>query len=508
LNAQETLGGEVGVRLFPIGLTLGELDLQGGVVFWDEVARFSEQADLADLLTHIRKDSTPPRIWVFLDTPERTGTRTAAALAVARALWHRGRKVLVLDGDDRRPDLTRWAGCFQREGWIDCVRYGASLGACGVPLPWEGQPGRLLGVGSFCPTGATAEELQQLVARLRLQADDLIITAPLNDLGKLWMAEADVRLLCWDRTSRSQTATEALLAGLAARGDVVDGLIGFGPSTRDWPEPVPETTRPSAEALSPAAAATAPGGRTAEHARPAADSQPPPPVLAVRNREQRSSRIFWGLAAVLLLLILLVGSWWFGAMRRQEPEHRAASEPPRIAERSAATLPTPATAEPVFDQQSRPSGEPQAEGAPAGSRPTEPAPASPFLREDATGAVEQESAAATVDSNAAAGAAIPDSSAITGAALTLDPYQPPVGQDGWVLHLYSVADSATAGKEVAALQQQGIRAEWRAVTVPDRGLWYRIYVGSFPSREAALQAKPALLQRLGTDWAMPKRYRR
>ena len=46
-----------------------------------------------------------PRVWLFLDEPEQTATRAAAALAAARELGRRRYTALVIDADDHRPDL-------------------------------------------------------------------------------------------------------------------------------------------------------------------------------------------------------------------------------------------------------------------------------------------------------------------------------------------------------------------------------------------------------------------
>jgi hypothetical protein len=83
-------------------------------------------------------------------------------------------------------------------------------------------------------------------------------------------------------------------------------------------------------------------------------------------------------------------------------------------------------------------------------------------------------------------------------------YEVPVGQAGWALHVYSVPDSAGAVKECAGLERSGFRAAVRIVEIREKGgRWWRIYVGSFPSRKAALAAMPALRDKLKTDWAEP-----
>jgi cell division septation protein DedD len=81
-----------------------------------------------------------------------------------------------------------------------------------------------------------------------------------------------------------------------------------------------------------------------------------------------------------------------------------------------------------------------------------------------------------------------------------------VGAAGWALWLYSQPNQAAADNDVAGLARQGFQATARAIDLPEKGRWYRIYVGSFPSKEAAQQAAPALLAHLKHDWAAPARF--
>ena len=82
----------------------------------------------------------------------------------------------------------------------------------------------------------------------------------------------------------------------------------------------------------------------------------------------------------------------------------------------------------------------------------------------------------------------------------------PAGQAGWALHVYSLADSASAAAQVAELERSGLRTAVRIVEIREKGgRWWRVYVGSFPTRSAANAALPALLDRLKATWAEPAR---
>jgi cell division septation protein DedD len=85
------------------------------------------------------------------------------------------------------------------------------------------------------------------------------------------------------------------------------------------------------------------------------------------------------------------------------------------------------------------------------------------------------------------------------------PFQQEVGAAGWTLHLYSFPDSSDAAQEMSVLARQGLRSAVRSVVVPDKGIYYRVYVGSFTDRAAARAAMPGLLEKLRIDWADPKR---
>jgi hypothetical protein len=85
-------------------------------------------------------------------------------------------------------------------------------------------------------------------------------------------------------------------------------------------------------------------------------------------------------------------------------------------------------------------------------------------------------------------------------------YAVPAGQAGWALHVYSQADSASAAKQAAQLEREGYHVAVRIVEIKEKGgRWWRLYLGSFPSRAAARAAMPALLERLRASWAEPAR---
>ena len=87
----------------------------------------------------------------------------------------------------------------------------------------------------------------------------------------------------------------------------------------------------------------------------------------------------------------------------------------------------------------------------------------------------------------------------------MSPYREPVGAKGWALHVYSLSSSPGIAKQVQELDRRGFQSKVKIFDLGEKGRWFRIYLGSFASRSEARQAMPALLEKLGEDWAKPER---
>ncbi len=436
--------------LYSTGLNLPELDLHGGGGFWDEVAHMVQHSVLDADLDAMLGGRTSPRTWVFLDAPDQGPTAAAAALVVARMLADRGQAVVLVDGDDRDPQLTRWIGRAEQEGWIDMVRYGASLHMASDVLPSAGRRGAAVGVGSFTPTGATPDEITELVGRLRRQGDDLVIVARATAAARPWCDGADLCLLGWDRLTRDDEATQRLIDELHAAGIAPCGLVGFGVEEyaaveRLEPDEVKITV----------SEATAPPIPSFSIDDTAADAEP----------SRRSSGIFWFVAIAAVVCLLLLGYFYLDSRHVAEPVavSPAVRELPRASASSSTTL---VSAPPETVAQSTPE----------------------------TVVTLAETAPAVVDTTALPVAA--DDSL----------YTTPVGRDGWAVWVYSLATEDLAERELRELARKHVIGTYRAVPVKDKGTWYRVYVGNFPSHAAAREAVPALKERLETDWAAPVRF--
>lgn len=461
------------------------------------VERLAPQDRLAAELDDLLAGGSAPRSWLLLHEPGQAALGGVASLMLARALAARGQNVLVLDVDETEAALTTWAGRAETEGWIDVVRFGASVAAACAHLPLGGGRARLLGVGSFTPTDATEDEIAALLARLRRQADDIVLTGAVGPDVLPWARRAERRLFCWDCAGPAEADLERVLAPFAAEGVPLTDVISWGPEPvlGDAPQPAAAVAADAAEVAEVAAAAASAAGIAETAApRPAEEpSAPPAPLPAAAapaldelapldhdaESPRRQLRLFW-VAAAAFGAAIAASAWYWSQYVRVPPG--GFFEP--VATHDGPALPA--------------ADESQPEAAQAGGLAS---------RGDTLPAVADTAASVTEPAPAPASPAPP---ARTGAATSFDraPYAGPVGRDGWALHVYSLADSASAAKQVAALAERGFETAVRIVEIREKGgRWWRVYVGSFPTRAAAAAAMPALLGSLGTDWAEPARFR-
>ncbi len=272
MSNQSNRLGPLGLPLYPTGFTVEELRVDSGPMFWEEVQRLSAGEALAGFVTDHLEAPGAPRVCVILAPPDATAARAAAALMTARTLGRRGRRVAVVDGDDLSPDLTRWAGRTDAEGWIDVVRYGSSPSAAAAALPWAAPGGLLLGVGSYQPCRVSGDEVRALVATLLAEVDIVLVSASTGDRGAVWATVPSLRVLCWDRAALDSSLCEVMIRDVGQLGDPPAAALVFA-ATRAAPE--------------------------LQH-----EPRPRPP--------RRPGRVL----AVLAVLVVVAGVWWAGTLRR------------------------------------------------------------------------------------------------------------------------------------------------------------------------------------------------
>ncbi len=495
-----------GLPVFTTGWGAGSIQFTDESTFWDKVNKLISDGQLGENLDSAMAGHSSPRVWLFLHEPGEAHLSVAAALNFARELASRDQAVLLLDGDDEEADLTRWAGRQEIDGWIDLVRYGSSVLNCGIPMPFEGRRGYLLGVGSFIPADVTGPEVKDLLDRLKRQADDILVTAPADAVGRLWAAEADLRLLCWDRSQRSASLVNNLLESFESVEIPLTGLVGFG-LPKDLDEEIVAIPGELLDELVDEAVVE-------DEYESTADDQGAAKVLFSSMSEEDeemaeeeefahrkgNSRVFWLVVVVSLLMISAASIYYLKYLKvpsggmfpvvtqneetsgeRPAVESSLGEEAP--VESGNTSLPS-GTSEDLNDQVTEQSTELPADGEDSEMGQIDPAEAE-LLPDTPNEVVET-----------------PQPKNEFG----MDPYISPVGGDGWALHVYSFPDSVRAEMEMGVLAAKGFRSTFRAVEFKDKGRWFRVYIGNFKTKKEANAARNALMEKLGEDWANPVRF--
>ncbi len=525
-----------GLPLFNSGWGAQDWDFEPGDSFWSQIEEISGQGALSEAMDAAMEGKSAPRVWLIMHEPGHPELAAAAALAFARELGSRDQAALVLDCDDQSQALTRWAERLECEGWIDLARYGTSVMTSSVSMPFSGRRGYLLGVGSFAPTDITADEVRQLVGRLRRQADDLILVAPADKIGAQWAPMAGIRLLCWDRSSRSSAQMDGIVKSLAESGSGMTGLVGFGlPQEKaatvavaaDVPDEAPAPVlddRPDPDLPAPNDAEVDPGPSADDFrqgdsdptdADPAGDADsanneggwteapafdPSEPV------RKGTSGVFWFAATAAVVIVAILGVYWFKYVRVPKEGH---FQPIEVAVRNQAPprVPGDRSQGDIANHDDSPGDDAPtlAVGAAADSvmaavvDSVQTVETSPESLTETPAEIPQETATDPADEQALVAA--PETAVFDKA-----PYLVPVGGEGWALHLYSFPNSDTADDELAELHRRGFETVVRVVETQEKGRWWRIYVGSFATRAAARDAAPLLKEKLRTDWANPTRF--
>lgn len=509
-----------GLPMFPAGWGAGKLAFTGGDVFWDRVEEITASGGLAESLDTAMDGSASPRVWLIFHDPGQGALSAATALSFARELGRRDMMSLVIDCDDTDCALTNWAGRQEMEGWIDLVRYGASVMTSGIPLPFAGRRGYLLGVGSFTPTEVTVEEMDLMLKRLKRQADDILLVLPANAAGLQWAQLAPIRLLCRDRSLDLSDSQEQFMAEAAAAGAPLTGVVGFGiptevedaavvseAATEEVAETAPEPveakteTEPDASEDKPVdyeevwqeKSDTYPGSRPGEDAEWA--------------HRRKNSGVFWGVAVAALAMIVVASVYYMkfvhvsedgsfggahlatmaptqGQLDQAMPEGR--QDPLADASRPVTDLDeVPETAEtPVNLALDQGPGE---DAAAETETTTETQPEIQIKDETPVEVPEETPAVA-------------EAKPAPAPRFDMAPYLSTVGEGGWALHVYSFNDSTKAHEQIRRLERRGFHTATRVVEMKD-GRWIRVFLGSFESKSEAMEAKGALLKKIKEDWA-------
>ena len=442
-------------QIGPGQLPLYEIKVSGAGLDLSQVGGFGLQAgDLsaeAGFGPVIESWDSLPELIVILDEPARTSSRAVAALALAGELIRREKTVVILDGDDHLPDLTRWAGRLEQEGWVDVVRYGISVETASIPLPWAPQQGRFIGAGSYQPTRASADELASLLSILQSETDVVIVCASAGDRGAAWAVQPSQRMVCWSPSTQFEDTVTAMVrdAGLLGeRPKAVLALMG-----RD-------------------------GTKTSEQ---------PLDLTALSQEPRNSSPVFRRLVGLLGLLVIVLVIWWMGLFDSSEvaDQDLAANDTskPEMVDHSPETTPA--------DVATEPDAEPETE-LPSATLTSD-------LDDDNSGPEMEQAVTTELITEPVITEPVVGDPVVTEAAADV------VGAAGWCLHVYSFRDSSMATEEIARMKARGVAGRMDVGIDNSDKTWYRVYAGSYASSGDAQAAIDDLCEQLTTDWAMPVR---
>ena len=279
--------------LHPLGDGFVELLAHSPGALWQAAQTVELAEDFTELGRRFFPDAQHPRLCLLLDEPGRSAFRCAAAVLLGRTLARRGLRVAILDGDDRQPDLSLWAGRLDREGWIDVLRYGLSTAVASVPVGTEDGV-RLFGIGSYHPVRLGTGELPALLERLAPEFDVVVVSLPVGPASDDWNGLAALRILCWDRREQAPAQIETTLHRLEELQTEPELVLVCG-------------------------------------GRPILVAPPPAP--------RGSSPIFRRLAIWLVLLIAAVFVWWYTVVREDRVPAKTADDAAAVVDRPA-TSPT------------------------------------------------------------------------------------------------------------------------------------------------------------------------
>ncbi len=441
-----------------------------------------------------------PYLWLLLHRPGGEEAGAVAGLWLAGCLAGQGRRTLLLDADEAEQVLTTRGGRLFKAGWLDMARYGTSLAAAAAQVEWEGREGLFLGLGSYCPPEITPQEVQGLLRQLAGKVDDVVVVCGMGQAAQPWYAAEADPWYCWDQATDGKDIPAAVLADLEARGQSCRGVLACG----EEPEPV---TVPRQEAIAAPAADEVPAAVTSADAGDPGSSGPGKGLPPASVADAHSSGIFrvvalTGLVTVALLAVFI---WKFTDFGRPEPGplgpvttagRGSLPVAPDSAGQVAALVDSLLATGPDASASGSQDSPDVAMAAPGAAAAVDSAPGS------GAGPVGSDSAQGSAGGTPVKEPTTPGDPAAVWA--DVEPaFSRTVGSDGWCLHVYSLRDSTAALREIRMIEAKGIWAVGAPVVLRDSGRWYRVYVGSFPSRRAALDAEPALKWKLRTDWARP-----
>lgn len=217
--------------------------------------------------------------------------------------------------------------------------------------------------------------------------------------------------------------------------------------------------------------------------------------------EAKDSR--WPMILVVSLVVLIVGfvAWTLWNVQRARQLERTTQTSDEVGSTATPPVTAPNDADAAGDTPSDVAASGQSETA---SQPP-PAPAAGDTTRASVGTETRESRTVSPEpASRTTGRPTPSSPPATTApppATTA----PRSGTGAYAVHVASFKTTALADKEIASLAARGYQARAIETDLGSKGIWYRVYVGSFPSVAEASATRDAILQIPGYDFAQVRR---
>jgi cell division septation protein DedD len=468
-------------------------------------------------------------------SPADSRARAHAALQLSIGLTQHGRSVAVVDADATLPGLAGLIGDPHSEGLIDMVRFGRSCRSL-LWKPLQTGPS-VLPLGSFPLRGRLpfdADAVRGVLHRVALHTDVALYVAPIVEGEQLHpIVHACGQVVHVQGPESAARGLDPDLVAWVTRGSIrLVGLVfhtaevplgsvpplpaaspGWQPPTPEGAPPAQQPPRFEAADLEPALDALEPQDEeprvslqepldvrgqtasktTAEVERSPAESAEVREMLRLGETEfAYDEQVSYSRTPLYLLitLVVLIGGFlgWVlwterGIERRQLPAARdgstAAAEPPSSARPDAvgaAAAPPPAVQQPEDAANAVAPDDAAAQPQTQAVADAEPAPTTPTT-----------TPTTAAQSGGTASPAAGDES--SGAAQST----PPSGV-AYSVHVASYQKAARAQSDIENLRKHGFEARSIRTDLGSKGIWYRVYVGSYPSRAAAAEAREAVLK--------------
>lgn len=197
----------------------------------------------------------------YVSSPGVGDGKTTVAMNLAQAMSRRGRKVLFIDANLRKPDATRALGLSEREGLAEAIEQGRDLDAAVVETG-GGLSVMPAGKSTASPVAAlAANSFESFLRRARERYDAVIVDGPpvIGYVDALNLArQADGTILVADAGKSALDSTQEAVEALKSVGATVTGAVLNSASEKAVRRLVAQPSRAQRPVRAPGALVTKP----------------------------------------------------------------------------------------------------------------------------------------------------------------------------------------------------------------------------------------------------------